>query len=113
MTAEISTLFRKEVELAKVETREAEQRAAKASAFLAVGVVAALLALTLLSFALGWLLDEWMHQALAFLIVGVAWAVVAVALVVSGRQRLRDVETLPQTVGSLKEDLAWAKAQKS
>jgi len=113
MTSEVSTLFRKEVELAKVETREEARRAAKAGAMLAVAGVAALLALMLLSFALAWLLDEWMHVAVAFLIVGAVWAIVAAVLVMAGRRRLREVQTLPETVDSLKEDVAWAKAQRS
>jgi uncharacterized membrane protein YqjE len=113
MSADLGTLLRKEVELAKVETREELGRAAKAGGMLTGGLVAALLAAMVLSFALAWLLDEWMDRVLAFLIVGLIWAVVAAVLVLAGRRRLRDVEPLPETVGSLKEDVAWAKAQRS
>ena len=113
MTADLGTLLRKEVELAKVETKEELGRAAKAGGMLTGGLVAAHLAAIVLSFALAWLLDEWMDTALAFLIVGVIWAVVAAVLVLAGRHRLRDVQPLPETVGSLKEDVAWAKAQRT
>jgi F0F1-type ATP synthase assembly protein I len=113
MTADLGTLLRQEVELAKVETKEELGRAAEAGGMLTGGLVAAHLAAIVLSFALAWLLDEWMATAMAFLIVGVIWAVVAAGLVLAGRRRLRDVQPLPETVGSLKEDVAWAKAQRS
>jgi F0F1-type ATP synthase assembly protein I len=78
------------------------------------GAFAGYFALLFLSFALAWLLDEWMHTALAFLIVGLLYAVVAAVLVVRGRARLQNVNPVPQqTVETLKEDVQWAKAQRS
>src|SRR5215213_7881989 len=89
LTSDLSTLVRKEVELAKVETKEELGRAGKASGMLGGGAFAGWFALLFLSFALAWLLDEWMHTALAFLIVGLLYAVLAVVLVVQGRTRLQ------------------------
>ena len=113
MTSDLSELFRKEVQLAKVEAREEVGRAGKGAAMLGAAGLAGWLALVMLSIALAWLLDQAMNTALAFAIVGVLWAVAAAVLVSVGRRRLKTVEALPQTQETLKEDVAWAKAQTS
>ncbi len=114
LTSDLSTLFRKEVELAKAETKEEVARAGKAGGMLGGGAFAAWFALLFLSFALAWLLDEWLHTALAFLLVGLVYAVVAAVLVVQGRNRVQSVNPVPQqTVETLKEDVQWARAQRS
>lgn len=114
MTSDMSTLIRKEIELAKVETKEEMAKVGKASGMLVGGLVAAHMALLILSFALAWLLDEVMPTPLAFFIVGVIYVIVAAVLVSSGRKKLRQVNLKPeQTVQTLKEDVEWAKAQRS
>ena len=114
LTTDLGQLFRQEVALARTETADEMSRAAKAGSMLAGGGVIAYLALIMASFALAWLLDEWMHTALAFLLVAVLHAVVAAVMVAQGRQRLREVNVVPQqTVETLKEDVEWAKAQRS
>jgi len=113
MTSELSTLFRQEIELAKTETRDEAAKAAKGAGMIGGAGVTALLALTMLSFALAWLLDQALNTALSFLIVGVLWATVAVVLLSSGRRRLKAVRPLPTTTQTLKEDVEWAKAQTS
>ena len=67
----------------------------------------------MLSLALAWLLDQGLNTALSFAIVGLLWAVAAAILVTMGRRKLADVKTLPQTTQTIKEDVAWAKAQTS
>jgi F0F1-type ATP synthase assembly protein I len=113
MTSELSTLFRQEIELAKTETREEAAKVGKASAMLGAAAIGALLALVFVSAALAWLLDHWMDVALAFLIVGLIWAIAAGVLVTAGRSRLKAVQPLPETARSIKEDVEWAKAQRS
>jgi len=114
LTSDLSTLMRKEVELAKVETKDEVSRAAKAGGMLGGAAVTGYFALLFLSFALAWLLDEWMHTALAFLIVGLVYAVIAAVLALQGRSRMQTVNPVPQqTVETLKEDVQWAKAQRS
>jgi uncharacterized membrane protein YqjE len=113
MTSSLSELFRKEIELAKVEAREEVGRAGKGAAMLGAAGLAGWLALVMISFALAWLLDQAMNTALAFAIVGVLWAVAAAVLTSAGRGRLKTVEALPETQETLKEDVAWAKAQTS
>jgi uncharacterized membrane protein YqjE len=113
MTSELSGLFRQEVELAKVETREELQRTGKAAGALGGGAIAALLAITFLSVALALLLAQALNDALSFAIVAVLWAVTAAVLVSMGRRKLRDVRPLPETTASIKEDMQWAKGLKS
>lgn len=113
MTSELSSLFRQEVELAKVEARQEASRAVRAGSKLAVAGVAALLAALLASMAGAWLLDQAINRALAFLIVGIAWAIVGMVLYTTGRRDLKDLGALPATRETIKEDVEWAKAQKS
>ena len=113
MTSDLSTLFRKEVELAKTEARDEASRAGKAAALLGVAALAAWLALVMLSLALAWLLDQGLNTALSFAIVGLLWAIAAAVLVTTGRRKLAALKALPQTTETIKEDIAWAKAQTS
>ena len=109
MTSELSGLFRQEVELAKVESRQELQRTTKAATSLAVGLVGAFLAVTFLSLALALLIDQALNTALSFAIVAVLWGIAALVLVNVGRRKLRDVRPLPETTASIKEDMEWAK----
>lgn len=113
LTSEMSNLFRQELELAKVEAKHELGNAGKGAGMLAGAGVAAWIALLMLSLALAWLLDQAMNRALAFLLVGVLWVVVAAVLAARGRRTMKQVEPLPQTMTTLKEDVQWAKAQKS
>ena len=114
MSRELSTLMRKEVELAKVETKDELSKAGRAGAMLGAGAAIGYAALLLLSFALAWGLAEVMAAGWAFLIVGVLHAVVAAVLVRQGRERMRAVKPVPeQTVETLKEDVQWAKARRN
>ena len=113
MTGDLSTLMRKEVELAKIEVKEEASRAGKAGGMLGAGAVAAHFALLFASFALAWLLDEVMHPALAFLVVGVLYAIAAAILLSRGREQIKQVQAPKQTIETLKEDVEWARAQKS
>jgi uncharacterized membrane protein YqjE len=113
MTTNVSTLFRKELELAKVEAREDIHRTKQAATMYGIAGVAALLALAMLSTAVAWWLDEAMHPAVAFAIVGAAWAIAAAVAMSAGRDRMKDLEVLPETKATIKEDMEWAKAQRS
>ena len=113
LSSELSTLFRKEIELAKTEAQEQATTAGKAGAMFAGAGLAAWLALVLLSFALAWWLDEAVHVAVAFLIVGAVWAIAAFMLQRTARSKLSALRGLQQTKQTIKEDVEWAKAQKS
>jgi uncharacterized membrane protein YqjE len=110
VTSELATLFRKEVELARVETSEQVSRAAKAGAMLGAAAVVGFLTLILLAFAAAWGLAAVMPNGLAFLIVGVVFGIVAAALASTGKKRIAAVRPVPdQTVQTLKADVQVAK----
>jgi hypothetical protein len=88
-------------------------RTGRGAGLLTGGGVAALLALTLFSWAAAWGLDEVMPRGVAFLIVGAVWAIVAAALFFTGRKQLEAVRMAPETRASIEEDVEWAKNQRS
>jgi protein-S-isoprenylcysteine O-methyltransferase Ste14 len=110
VTSEIATLFRKEVELARVETSEQVSRAAKAGGMLGAAAVIGFLDLILFSFAAAWGLATVMPTGLAFAIVGVVFAIVAAVLFTAGKKRLASVNPVPdQTIQTVKADVQVAK----
>lgn len=113
MTTELATLMRKELQLARVETKEEVTKAGKAGGLFAGAGLAAYMALLLFSFAAAWGLANIMPTGLAFLLVGVVYVVVAAVLYAQARKALKQVSPVPeQTVETLKEDVEWAKARK-
>jgi uncharacterized membrane protein YqjE len=118
LTSEFSTLVSAHLDLAKAELRQDAKEAGRASAMLAAGAVGALLAIAMLSAALGWALAETMAPGWAFLIVGLLWAVVAGALVLAGKQRVTQLDsaladTMHEIKHEIKEDQRWLKTQNS
>jgi uncharacterized membrane protein YqjE len=114
MTGEISQLFRAEIELAKTEAKEEAAKAARAGAMFGVAGFVAYLAVIMLSFAAAWALAAVIPDGLAFLLVGVAYVVVAAVCFLMGRKRIQEFSPVPQeTVETLKEDVEWARARKS
>jgi len=110
VTGEIATLFRQEVELARVETSEQVSRAAKAGAMLGAAAVVGFLTLTLLAFAAAWGLSEVVPEGVAFLIVGVLFGIVAAVLASAGKKKIASINPVPdQTVQTLKADVQVAK----
>lgn len=108
-----STLLRQEVELARIETKEQIAKAGKAGAVFSAAGVAGFMALQLLSFAAAWGLAAVLPDGLAFLVVGIVYAVVAAVLLTKARKQAADVNLVPQqTVQTLREDVEWAKAQR-
>ena len=87
LTSEFSTLVSTHIELAKAELTQEVKTVGKASGMLAAAAVGAVLALAMLSAALGWGLAETMSPGWAFLIVGLVCAVLAGALAFAGTQR--------------------------
>jgi uncharacterized membrane protein YqjE len=114
LTEDLSRLVRDEVELAKVEINQTVHSARTAGISFGAAGVLGLMTFVMLSFAAAWGLAEVVHAGVAFLIVGGAYGLVALALVGLGRQRLKTAKPVPeQTVETLKEDVAWAKQQMS
>ena len=110
VTTEVGNLFRKEVELARVETSEQVSRAAKAGAMLGAAAVVGFLTLILLAFAAAWGLSELVPEGVAFLIVGLLFGIVAAVLASAGKKKIASVNPMPdQTVQTLKADVQVAK----
>jgi len=110
---DLSTLMRKEIELAKAEVRQEATKAGKGVGMLSGAAVAGWFTVLFASMALMWLLDHFMPRSLAALIVTLLWGIAAGVLAISGRNKLRAVKPVPETVESLKEDVQWAKGQKA
>jgi hypothetical protein len=113
LTSDLSMLFRKEVELAKVEARDEFKRAGRAAGMFGGAGVGAWMALLFLSLGIAWLLDQAINTALAFALVGAAWGVVALVMAKRGQREMATVKPLPQTVESIKEDVQWVKTRNS
>lgn len=112
LTADLSKLVRDEVELAKVEINQTVENARTAGISFGVAGFLGLMAFVMLSFAAAWGLTEVVPEGVAFLIVGGAYGLVALALLAMGRKRLKEVKPVPeQTVETVKEDVAWARQQ--
>ena len=114
LSSDLSTLMKQEVQLAKVELKEEVTKAGKGAGMLGGAGFAGWFVLLFLSLALTFLLDDWLPLEAAALITAAVWAVVAAVLAVMGRKELKESNPqLPRTQETLKEDVQWARAQKS
>jgi uncharacterized membrane protein YqjE len=110
LSGELAALVRTQTELAKTEIRVQTEKAKRAAGAFGGATVAAYMALLLLSFAAAWGLTEVVPEGVAFLIVGAVYAVVAAVLFVMGRERMREMNLVPEeTVEEMKEDVEWAR----
>ena len=110
LTHSVTTLFRKEIELARAETSEKVSQAGGAAGAIAAGGILALAALIVLLGALVAALDELMPPALAALIVGGIVAIIAFALIYKGINDLKASSLAPtRTVEALRRDAHMVK----
>lgn len=108
-TSDLSTLVRKEVELAKLEIKQEVVTAGKgAGAFGAAGCLA-LFAVLFLSAGAAYGIAEWLNPWAGFLIVGGVYLVLGAVAAVVGRRAVRKVRPPEQTLATVKDDLSWAK----
>ena len=104
VTTDLSTLMRQELALAKVEIKEEVTKTGKAAGMFGGAGFAGYMVALFLSIAVWWALANGMDEAWAALIVAVVWAVIAAALFVTARTRMREVHPKPErTVATLKE----------
>ncbi|MBV9779319.1 MAG: phage holin family protein [Acidobacteriaceae bacterium] len=110
--ANVQTIIRSEVRLAKTEVTEEATKAARAAGVMAGGAVAALftvwlLLLTIL-FALATVMPMWGAALLLFALM----AVVTVLLLMAGKKRFKAVHATPEkTIETMKENVEWVKSQ--
>ena len=114
IAADMSTLVKQELALAKTELKEEATKAGKGAGMLAGAGVAGHVALITLSIALGYLLSRVVDLDIAFFIVTLLWVIIAAVLASMGKKELKNANPqLPETQQTLKEDAAWVKAQKN
>jgi hypothetical protein len=103
-TENMSALFRKEIELAKAETKVEAKQAGVGAGMLAGAGVLSLLILGLLSLSAARWLGEVMDLGWAYLVVAGVWLVVAAGLALAGRAKLSGVNPAPeQTTETLRQ----------
>lgn len=123
LTEQTTLLVQQEIQLAKVETKEAidlakaemtekAKEAGKGAGMLgAAGVLGLLAGIAFTAFlilVLGTFLPDW----LAALIVTVLYAAIAAVLALQGKKQLQSIDPAPkQTIETVKEDIEWAKTQ--
>lgn len=112
LTRETSTLFRKEIQLAKAEVAEKAKQAGRGTAAVAIGgallfvAFQALVATAIIALAA---VVEWW---LAALIVAMAVALVGVVVLSKGLANLRGENLAPRrTIDTLRDNTQWAKEQ--
>lgn len=110
VSSNLQQLIKREVELAKLETKDQLSKATKAGAMFGATGVAAFVGLLIVAMAAGWGLSEVMAPGLAFAIVGVVFLVVAGVLFASGKRKLANFSPVPeQTLRTVKKDVEVAK----
>jgi hypothetical protein len=114
LAADLSTLVRQELELARAETKQEVVKAGKAGGMFGVAGVAGWLAAMFATLAAMFALGAVMPLGWAALVVAVLWGVVAAVLFATGRSRMRTVDMVPdKTVETVKEDVRWLQNRKS
>ena len=112
MTSQVTTLLRKELDMAMIELRDEMRQAAKAGGMLSGAALSGYMSLLFGSFAAAWLLARKLPRPLAFGLVAAVYGASAAALLKRGHEEMKQVDPVPtQTVETLKENVEWAKAQ--
>jgi hypothetical protein len=107
---DISTLVRKEIELAKAELSTEVAKAGKGAGMFGGAGVTAMYGLTFVSLAAMFGLSALMPIGFAALIVGVVFFAVAGILAMTGKKAFADFSPKPErTIRTLKEDAQWAR----
>jgi hypothetical protein len=103
ISADISTLMRQEVALAKVELADSAKKGGKAAGMLGAAGYAGHLTVLFLSITL-WMALAYLFDDLAWsaLVVAALWGVIAAVLAVMGRKKLKEVQGMPRTTETAK-----------
>ena len=103
VTADLSTLIRQEVALAKAEVRQSATHAAGGAGKLGGAGVAGHFVLLFVSLSAWWGLGQFIGNQWSALVVALFWGIVAAVLYSSGRAQLKRVEGIPQTTETTKQ----------
>ena len=115
LTTDVGKLVGTQIELAKVEIKDEVTRAGKGVGMVGGGGLAAYYALLLLSFAVAyWTGDALDNLGAGFFVVALVYVAVAAVLVIKGKERISTATPIAeQTIETIKEDVAWARQQKT
>lgn len=108
----VQEIIRSEFRLAKAEVHEQVRKGARATALLVAGALAGIFSIALILVtclvALAIALPVW----LSALIMGILTGIAAAVMIKAGRMRLKRVNAVPrQTMGSVKENIEWARGR--
>jgi predicted lipid-binding transport protein (Tim44 family) len=103
VSADLSTLVRQELTLAKAEASQSASRAGKGIGMFAGAAVAGLLLLIFLSASIMWGLGQFIGNQWSALIVAVIWAIIAAILASMGRKEMKNVTGVPRTTDTVKK----------
>ena len=110
-TADISTLMRQELELAKVEIKQEAKNAGKGAAGFAaaaaLGAIGGLFLLIALAFGVSKIIGD--HVGWGFTIVAVLLLILAGIAALIGKKSMSKVGPPEKTIGTIKDDVAFAK----
>jgi hypothetical protein len=102
ISADLSTLMRQEVELAKAEAKQSATRAGKGAGMLGGAGLAGYFVLLFLSLAAWWGLGTAIGLGWSALVIAGVWAIVTAVLAMRGRAELKSVSGMPRTADSMK-----------
>lgn len=108
-TKDLSTLVRKEIELAKLELKVEAKSAGKGAGMLGGAGFSGLMGLIFLSIAAAYAIGRLVPLGAGFLIVGALYVLVAGVLALLAKKNLSKVGPPQKTVATVKGDIAWAK----
>ncbi len=112
LTSDLTTLVRKEIELARTETMEKVTGVTRNVVMIVAGGLVAYAGLIALIMAIIFLLNRAMSLWVSALIVAIVVIVVGVILLMIGKNSLTNMTVVPEkTVESMKENTEWAKEQ--
>jgi hypothetical protein len=104
VSADLSTLMRQELALAKAEFKQEAAKAGKGAGMLGGAGLAGYMTLLFLSVALWWALGEPTGHGWSALIVAALWAIAGAVLFVRGRREIQHVNPIPEgTAETLKQ----------
>ena len=113
IAADLGSMVRSELELAKTEAKQEISKAGKGAGMFGGAAVSGYFALLFLSLFVMYLLGNVMDIEWAALIVFAVWAVAAAVLAMVGKKEFNSVNPkLEATHRTIKEDVQWAKNQK-
>ena len=115
MSSDLGALVSTQLELAKVEIKEEVTRAGKGAGMVGGGGLAAWFALLLVSMGIAFGLGNAMESVgWGFVLVGLVYAAIAAVLVLKGKQQITAaIPIAEQTIETLKEDVEWARQQRT